>query len=116
VIRTSPLPKLIEGRFCNHSSPAATHPLTADGMANYHDAYMSALQSESVTLKVGPKGDHFVVSKGMLTRQSDTFNKLLSKPGLTELELPGVGLAVGKMFVCWCYQVRIVPSLAWIWY
>ena len=70
------------------------------------EAYLKAMQSEAVTLKVGPQNEEIVVSKEMLMRKSETFAKLLSKPGLTELSLSHVGVAVSKLFVRWCYQVR----------
>lgn len=69
------------------------------------DAFVQALQSETVTLLVGPSAEPLTVSKALLCLKSDTFARLLSKPDLTELRLQGVGVVVSKIFVCWCYQV-----------
>ncbi|KAK4543003.1 hypothetical protein LTR36_006001 [Oleoguttula mirabilis] len=71
------------------------------------DAFVKALRSETVTLFVGPMAEPLTVSKALLCHKSDTFAKLLSKPGLTHLQLPGIGVPVGKIFVCWCYQERL---------
>lgn len=74
------------------------------------DDFVKAIQSETVTLKVGPHNKEIVVSRALLSLKSKTFARLLSKPGITELELPHVGVAVSKMFVCWCYQVSLRGS------
>ncbi|KAK5132741.1 hypothetical protein LTR08_008707 [Meristemomyces frigidus] len=71
------------------------------------DAFVQALQSETVTLLVGPAAEPIIVSKALLRLKSDTLATLLSKPGLNQLELPGIGVDVSKTFVCWCYQDRL---------
>ncbi|KAK4554658.1 hypothetical protein LTR86_008160 [Recurvomyces mirabilis] len=74
------------------------------------EAFVQAVQSEAVTLRVGPNGEALVIAKALLASKSDNFATLLSKPDLTELVLPNIGVAVTKIFICWCYQDRI-PSL-----
>ncbi|KAK4958844.1 hypothetical protein LTR10_003641 [Elasticomyces elasticus] len=55
------------------------------------NAFVQTLQSESVTLKIGKNLDEIVVPKALLAKKSDNFAKLLSKQGLSELQLPEVG-------------------------
>lgn len=70
------------------------------------EAFVKAIQSETITLLVGPNAEPLTVSKVLLCHRSDFFTKhLRTKPDLTELLLPGIGVAISKMFVCWCYQV-----------
>ncbi|KAK5119683.1 hypothetical protein LTR85_007259 [Meristemomyces frigidus] len=71
------------------------------------DAFVKALQSDPIQFIVGPTAVPLTISKALLCHKSETFAKLLSKPGLLELRLPNVGADVGKIFVCWCYQGRL---------
>ncbi|KAK4888048.1 hypothetical protein LTR27_013007 [Elasticomyces elasticus] len=73
------------------------------------NAFIQTLQSESVTLKIGKTLEEIVVPKALLAKKSDTFAKLLSKLGLSELQLPEVDVNVCNVFIRWCYQERILP-------
>ncbi|KAK3676079.1 hypothetical protein LTR78_004271 [Recurvomyces mirabilis] len=73
------------------------------------EAFVQAIQSVAVTLRVGPHGEALIIAKALLASKSENFAPFLSKPDLTELVLPGIGVAVTKIFICWCYQDRIPP-------
>ncbi|KAK5677074.1 hypothetical protein LTS10_010263 [Elasticomyces elasticus] len=73
------------------------------------NAFVQTLQSESVTLKIGKNLEEIVVPKALLAKKFDTFATLLSKQGLSELQLPEVGVSVCNVFIRWCYQERILP-------
>jgi len=75
------------------------------------EAFVQAVQSEAVTLRVGPHGVALTIAKALLASKSDNFATLLSKPDLTELILPQIGVAVTKIFICWCYQVGDIEEV-----
>lgn len=75
------------------------------------EAFVQALQSEAVTLRVGPNREVLTIAKALLASKSDHFATLLSKPDLTELVLPNIGVVVIKIFICWCYQVSDVGGM-----